>query len=310
MGKDGVAVTEPLYVKRKPSTAVMLSLLSTGLGHIYCGRFATGLTLFFVSLLPAPFALAAALSRNPNTVLAGVLLPCLLVVVAYLYAVFASYRLAKTIGEQYELRDYNRGLVYLLFVVGGIVYAATITLFVRENVFEAHYCPTESMAPTLRKGDRFLVNKIRRGGLPRRGELVVFHPPQDRELRFVKRVIGLPGDVVRVQGNEIYVNGRKLAHRPVPASDETRPQVESHHVVYEDNGTVTYRIQWAPDAAETVAYPAAKIPEGHCFVLGDNRGLSVDSRRFGFVPLGDILGTAEYIYFPARDWSRFGAIGE
>ena len=51
-------------------------------------------------------------------------------------------------------------------------------------------------------------------------------------------------------------------------------------------------------------------PQGHCFVLGDNRGLSLDSRKFGFVPLGDILGRAEYIYFPARDWSRFGAVGK
>jgi signal peptidase I len=266
--------------------------------------------LFFASLLPAPFALAAALSRDPNLVLAGVLLPCLLVVLVYLYAVFASYRLAKKTGEQYELRDYNRGIVYLLFVAGGIVYGATISLFVRENVFQAHYCPTESMAPTLCQGDRFLVNKVRQDSLPSRGELIVFHPPQDRKLRFVKRVIGLPGETLRVQGNEIYVNGRKFEHRPVPASDEARSQGGSQLVVYEDNGTVTYRIQRAPDAAETVAYPATKIPEGHCFVLGDNRENSLDSRCFGFVPLGDILGRAEYIYFPARDWSRFGAVGK
>ena len=310
MEKGGVAVTETLGLKRNPSTAVMLSLLSTGLGHIYCGRFVTGLALFFASLLPAPFALAAALSRSSNMVLAGVLLPCLLVVAAYLYAIFASYRLAKKMGERYELRDYNRGSVYALFVAGGLIYAATISLFVRENVFEAHYCPTESMAPALCKGDRFLVNKIRRGGLPRRGELVVFHPPQDRERRFVKRVVGLPGETLQVQGNEVYVNGRKLAHRPIPASDEARAQGGDRQLVYEDNGTVTYRIQWASEAAKTVAFPAAKIPEGHCFVMGDNRGLSVDSRSFGFLPLGDILGRAEYIYLPAHAWSRFGAIGE
>lgn len=303
-------MTEARNGKRKPSTAVTLSMLSTGLGHIYCGRFATGLALFFASLLPAPFALAAALSRSPDTVAVGVLLPCLVVVIVYLYAIAASYRLAKRIGQEYELRDYNRGIVYGLFVVGGIVYAATIALAIRANVFEAYYCPTESMAPTIRKGDRFLVNKVLQRRLPRRGDLIVFLPPHDRELRIVKRVIGLPGDTVRVEGNEVYVDGRKLAHRPAPAPDEAPAPAGNRQVVYEANGGAAYRIQWSAAAAETAVYPATKVPEGHCFVLGDHRDLSLDSRRFGFVPLGDILGRAEYIYFPAQSWSRFGAIKE
>jgi len=302
-------VTEVPCAKRKPSTAVLLSMLSTGLGHIYCGRFVTGLGLFFVSLLPAPFALAAAMSRSPHTVLAGVLLPCLLVVVVYLYAIVASYFVAKRSDEQYELKDYNRGGAYALFIVGGMIYAATITLFIRENVFQAYYCPAESMAPTLYKGDRFLVNKVVQRGVPARGDVIVFLAPHQREQRFVKRVIGLPGDTVRVQRNEVYVNGRQLEHRPVSTPGQTPARGGKDRAVDESNGAVTYRIQCASDASGTTDYPTTEVPQGHCFVLGDNRGLSFDSRRFGFVPLGDILGKAEYIYFPAKDWSRFGEIG-
>jgi signal peptidase I len=310
MRKGGVTVTEALLAKRKPATAVWLSMLSTGLGHIYCGRFTTGLALYFVSLLPAPFALGAALSQNPRTVMAGVLLPCLLVVAVYLYAIVASYFLAKRIGERYELKDYNRGAVYVLFVVGGLVYGATIALFIRANVFEAYHCPTASMEPTLLKGDRFLVNKLSQRSTPLRGALIIFLAPQDRTVRFVKRVIALPGDTVQVQGNEVYVNGRQLPHRPLPATDESLDRAGKRRLVYEDNGTISYRIQEASDGADTAAYPATEVPQGHCFVLGDNRESSVDSRRFGLVPLGDILGKVEFIYLPARDWSRFGAIGQ
>jgi signal peptidase I len=308
MGKGGVTVTEAVLAKRQPATAVWLSMLSTGLGHMYCGRFTTGLALFFAALLPAPFALAAALSPSPHLVLAGVLLPCLLVVLVYLYAIVASYFLAKKTGAQYELRDYNRGGVYLLFVGGGLVYAATITLFIRANVFEAYRCPTASMEPTLLRGDQFLVNKLAQRRVPHRGDLIIFLAPQDRALRFVKRVIALPGDTVKVDGNAVSVNGRQWEHRPVPATDKAVVPDGNRRLVYEDNGTVAYRIQEAAEGSETAAHPATAVPPGHCFVLGDNRDFSMDSRCFGLVPLGDILGTVEFIYLPAQDWSRFGAI--
>ena len=139
--------------------------------------------------------------------------------------------------------------------------------------------------------------------------MIVFLAPNKREQRFVKRVIGLPGDTVRVQGNEVYVNGRQLEHRPVSTPGLTLAPGGKDGAVDEYNGAITYRIQCASDASGTTDHPTTEVPQGHCFVLGDNRGLSFDSRRFGCVPLGDILGKAEYIYFPAKDWSRFGEIG-
>jgi signal peptidase I len=308
--KGGDVMSDLACTKRKPSKAVFLSLFCTGLGHIYCGRFTTGLALFFNSLLPAPFAAAAAFSKNPSAILPGLILPCLFVVAVYLYAIIDSFRLARKSGEHYELKDYNRGIVYVLFVIAGIVYPVTIAMYIRANIFEAFYCPAESMSPTLLMGDRFLVNKYFQRKLPHRGDIIVFIAPDNRNLRYVKRVIGLPGDTVKIDGKEVFVNNRKMDHQPIHASD--RPPVENSagEITLETNGEVAYGIQMSDDAANIASYPETKVPEGHCFVMGDNRNHSLDSRRFSFVPLGDILGKAEYIYWPAKQWSRFGAIGE
>lgn len=301
-------MTEGVQATRQPATAAMLSMLGTGLGHIYCGRFATGLALFFTSLLPVPFAAVAGLSQDPATMLLGIILPCGLVVAVYFYAIVASYRWARRIGDDYELRDYNRGVVYGLFIMAGILYPVAIVTHLRDNVCEAFYSPGHSMSPTLLRGDRFLVNKMLGRRLPRRGDIIVFLNPENRAVRYVKRVIGLPGDTVAVRGNDVHVNGRKLEREPAEDADRALREDSSAELAYETNGEATYRIRLAAHASATAAYPETKIPQGHCFVLGDNRGESLDSRRFGFVPLGDILGKAQYIYAPAKRWSRLGRI--
>jgi signal peptidase I len=299
-------MAETALVKRNPSTAATLSLFCTGLGHIYCGRFATGLALSFSWLLPVPFAVAAAFSQNPRTILPGLLLPCVLLLLVYLWAIVDSYRLARTIGEHYQRKDYNRAIVYALFIGAGVIYPATVALHVRAMLFEAMYCAGEGMSPTIAKGDRFMVNKLVERQLPARGDVVVFVAPDKRDLQYVKRVIGLPGDTVAVAGNDVFVNGQKLDHQPSPAP--FGDAAGGGAIVYETDGEAAYAIQPAADGA-AASFPEAKVPAGHCFVLCDNRSESTDSRQFGFVPLGDILGKAQYLYWPASGWTRFGAIG-
>ncbi len=306
--KGNIAMTEVNQRKRRPSTAVVLSMLCTGLGHIYCGRFSVGLALNLVALLPVPFAVAAAYLPNPRAGLMALILACAFVLAVYLYAIVDSCRLARRIGEHYELKDYNRGIVYFLFIVAGIIHAPAVAMYIRASVLEAFYCPSDSMSPTLQRGDRFLVNKLLQRKLPHRGDVVVFLCPDNRDLRYVKRVIALPGDTVSMQGNEVYVNGNKLEHQQVPISDRAPADKSAVELVQETDGEATYRIQLRADTAKADTYPETKVPQGHCFVLGDNRSHSEDSRHYGFVPLGDILGPAQFLYWPAKSWSRFGAI--
>jgi signal peptidase I len=191
-----------------------------------------------------------------------------------------------------------------------VTVAIAIALYFRGNVMEAFYCPSDSMTPTILKGDRFLANKLVQRQQPNYGDIVVFLGPGSRDKVFVKRVVGLPGDTVAVRGRDVLINGQKLTRQPVsPLSDGSRSDHEGQ-IERETNGDSTYEVQFG-DAEDKIAdYPETKVPGGNCFVLGDNRDHSDDSRKFGVVPLGDILGKAEYLHFPVSNWSRFGAIGK
>jgi signal peptidase I len=301
-------------VRRVPATARKLSWFCPGLGHIYCGQFTTGLVLLVLSLLPAPVLVAAVFSKNPSVILWGVVGAVVFSLGVFIYALISSSRLARYIGDDYAPKDYNNGVVYLIFALGNMYFAITvaiaIALYFRGNVMEAFYCPSESMSPTILKGDRFLANKLVQRKQPHYGDIIVFLGPGSRDNVFVKRVVGLPGDTVAIRGHDVLINGRKLTQQPVShLNDASRPEQENR-IEREANGEATYQIQFS-DAEDKIAdYPETKVPSGNCFVLGDNRDHSDDSRKFGMVPLGDILGKAEYLYFPVSDWSRFGAIGK
>lgn len=317
-------MTEVKYAKRSPAAAVTLSMLCLGLGQIYCGRLAAGLALMLAETLPIVLVMVPLITNNVNVVfLLAVMLPSVFWACLYCYGATNSYQLAKRLGSNYELKDYNRGIVYALFVatniVGSLAVSPAVTVFVREQVAEGFYGANDNMNPTILRGDRFLVNKLVQRKLPQRGDIVTFLNPENRDMRCVRRVVGLPGDTVAIRGNDVFVNGQKLKHEPIvttdsagtPAghADNITPTRSASEGQYETNAHATYQIQLATaDSAKAVDYPETKVPPSHCFVLGDNRSQVEDSRRFGFVPLGDILGKAQYIYWPAQHWSRFGPI--
>ena len=145
-----------------------------------------------------------------------------------------------------------------------IVISAILIIF----VVQAFYIPSESMEPTLKPGDRILVNKfIYNFRDPKRQEIIVFDYPLEPDRKFVKRVIATPGDRVKIKEGKVFVNGEQLEEEYVP----------------EDSYT---------DFAEV------KVPENNYFVLGDNRNNSKDSRYWGFVPEDNIVGHPIIIFWP------------
>jgi signal peptidase I len=297
---------------RFPWVALALSFLSSGVGHIYCGRIVKGLFLYSARFLLPLVCILAALAQPSIGVLLGlVLLPAAATVIIYFYSPIDAYVIAKRAGSDYKLKDYNRASLYWLLIAIQLTYPVALTWGIREYVYEAFLIPARSMSPNFLAGDRILVNKRPfRDGFPERGDVVVFRAPPSEEGRtWIKRVIGVAGDRIVIKGPEIEVNGKKLERERVPTESiaQLRQQAEGD-VYYESNAGRRYRVLFADDSVEGSARDEidVTVPDRSVFVLGDNRDRSKDSLQFGSIHVGDVIGYVDYIYFPAETWSRFG----
>ena len=301
---------EPRYRKRSPWIAALLSVLCTGLGHIYCGRIVMGLGLFALTTLFVPVQTSLLLFGYSAILVILTVVLGLISMVVSIYAVISSFRLARSLGADYQLKEYNHPIVYLaFFLIVGFIAPVSAAHVLRDNVAEAFYCPAESMLPNIIKGDRFLADKrAYRDDKPQYGEVIVFRNPLDRKSNYVKRVIALPGDRVEVRNGQVLVNGKLLTQKSTDHSIMGPGEMVEGAELYEEiNGSRRYMIlkDKAP-SAEKQDFPETEVPPAHVFVLGDNRDHSLDSRKFGFVPIGDIKGRVQFLYWPVGRWSRFG----
>ena len=163
-------------------------------------------------------------------------------------------------------------LVFTAFVAFVLVFG-----FVRPFVVEAYRIPTESMVPTLEVGDRVLASKfIYRIFEPERGDIVVFDSVNEDDQTLIKRVVGVAEDEIQVQGGVLYVNDEAQEEPYLNDADQFRSY-----------------------------YGPTVVPEGHIFVMGDNRGNSADSRVFGPLPLENLKGEAFMRFWPV---SKTGTI--
>lgn len=298
---------------RFPWVALALSFLSSGVGHIYCGRIVKGLFLYAARfLLPLLFIFAAFMQPSGGVFVTLILVPAVVTVLIYLYSPIDAYAVARRTAADYKLKEYNRSSVYWLLIAMQLAYPVALIWGVREYVYEPFLIPTRSMSPNFLAGDRILVNKRRLGGgFPERGDVVVFRAPASESgYTWIKRVIGVAGDRVVIQGKEIQVNGKRLERERVPADSiaSIRQQVEGD-VYTESNSGRQYRVVFADDESLD---PSATddidvvVPDRSVFVIGDNRVRSKDSRHIGAIHVGDVIGYVDYLYYPAETWSRFG----
>ena len=194
--------------------------------------------------------------------------------------------------------------------IEAIVVAFAIALIIRTFVIQAFKIPSGSMIPTLQIGDHILVNKFLLGtpvdvpftnihlfrmpGLrkPHRGDIIVFKYPEDPTRDFIKRVIGIEGDVIESKDKTLFVNNRKLIESYAQHVDSF---IKPSAMDKRDNfGPIT-------------------VPKDSVFVMGDNRDQSYDSRFWGFVDLSKVKGKAIIIYWSwdsDNTWVRFNRIGE
>lgn len=243
--------------------------------------------------------------------------------------------------------DYARSMVPVVVVV----------LLLRSFLFEPFRIPSDSMMPTLQDGDFILVNKFRYGlrlpvlntkvlevDQPARGDVIVFRYPPEPAINYIKRVVGLPGDRIKVIADRIYVNDVPLAEKDLGRySDscyenmrltEVQTGEHSHQVL---SCQTPFGVVGSPlpscnrgiergyqcvDSEQNAAlagqpdsgdYDEVTVPAGNYLVIGDNRDNSADGREWGFVPEANLVGSARRVWFnfdwqrrPIITWSRIG----
>lgn len=214
-----------------------------------------------------------------------------------------------------------------------VVIAILLALTFRSLAFEPFHIPSGSMKPTLLIGDYLFVSKYSYGysrfsfplslplfegriwaDTPQRGDIVVFRPPHLPRVDFIKRVIGLPGDTVQMKEGRLYLNGRLVPQKRtedfVDDDNPTRLKRVARFIETLPNG-VSYEVLDAVANSATDNTRLFTVPEGHYFMVGDNRDNSQDSRAVGgftFVPLDHIIGRAEAIFFSIGDGANFWQI--
>ena len=163
-----------------------------------------------------------------------------------------------------------------------ITIALVLAFFIRTFIAEPRYIPSDSMLPTLETGDRLVVEKVSyRFSSPKFGDIVVFQPPPELQRRgysqdqaFIKRIIGTPGDTLKIDNGKVYLNGNILQENYIK-----EPPLQAFQLV--------------------------RVPQNQYFMMGDNRNDSNDSRYWGFLPKKNMIGKATFRFWPL---DRIGTI--
>lgn len=179
------------------------------------------------------------------------------------------------VKERNEIWEWVKALI-IAFLLAFVVRALLLTPIEVKGA---------SMEPTLHSQERMFVTKI---GDVKRFDIVVFHATEEKD--YIKRVIGLPGDRVEYKDDMLYINGKLYKE---PYLDESKKQITDGPL------TGSFTLSETPVGSEVV-------PEGHIFVMGDNRRRSKDSRHIGAVPIESIVGTTKFVFYPLNEIKVIG----
>src|SRR5215813_10944376 len=214
-------------------------------------------------------------------------------------------------------REYARPFLFVVIV---------LTAF-RSSVADWNDVPTGSMRPTIIEGDRIFVNKlaydlkvpfttwhIAQWDNPHRGDIVVFFSPYDGQ-RLVKRVIGLPGDIIELRDNSLVINGEPVKYQPIEQEllrDLSQTERSKGLFASEQLPGLSHVVAAKPNVRSLRSFAPYTVPQGHYFVMGDNRDDSFDSRYWGAVARDRIVGRATTVvlsfdrqHFWQPRWHRF-----
>lgn len=210
--------------------------------------------------------------------------------------------------------------------------AFLLAILIRHVLIEAYRIPSSSMEPTLKAGDYIFVNKASYGvsipfmnaklfqpDRPDRGDVVVFEIDSNPNQRFIKRVLAVPGDSILFNGKRWVLNGKPIGRQKLGALEywdrETRERVRGtteKHSIKEVSFEILKSYRMFPNRRQEWWGKVFKVPDGHVFVLSDNRNSGTDSRHYGYVPIANLKGRALFVslswdgHEQSFRWARFG----
>ena len=222
-----------------------------------------------------------------------------------------------------KLYKFNNLASYTTELLASLFPILFIVLFIRSFIIEPFRIPSGSMIPTLLVGDFIVVNKYKYGvrvplinkliyenHYPNRGDVIVFQYPENTNVNYIKRVVGIPGDNIEYINKTLFVNGKPLLLKKINNLGPENDNLSNGIIYSENNGTKEYLILNNSDSAIDFKY---NVPDDNYFVLGDNRDNSNDSRYWGTVHKNNLIGEAFMIWMywnPKSDIRIFDRVGK
>lgn len=302
--KEAAAVP-PTTAKRRWWAALLLFVVAAS-GYLYVGRpgkyFAC--LAFYALLIVMMFLLPGALLSQPAVFLSVIAVALAVAILIIVDIISLSRR-----QPHYELRWYNRWWIYLAsFLIGGLLSLLPDILGGQASQSVRTYSiPSLSGMPALQVGDIIVVNNhAYRQAKPKRGDVVVFSLPVKKNVNWIKRVVGLPGERIQMKNGLLYINGTAVKRTPAGQFERAGHPPLNQFREELPGGRTYLTLDRGQSVADNSA--ALSVPADHYFVMGDNRDNSTDSRfsQIGPVPVSHISGRATGIIF-ALSVGRIGA---
>lgn len=313
--------------RRKIWLATLMELLCPGLGHLYSGRLRLG--IFWALAQFVILAMALLLPRLHVSLWGSLIALVVMSATHFLARTLSVIWCTRASGSAFKLRPYNKVLVYVVWFA--VITAGTSAIDISEHGIESFRIPTDSMLPGIMSGDYVLANNaLSHEELAEPGTPVTFVFPTDSALAntqgqsecidadtlqrrppplFIQRVVAGPGDVVEVRKEALFINGGR-----VPVQDLKKEVSGLYLKPYrftgrEVSGERSYPITYL-SAGSASGFAPYTVPEGHVWVMGDNRDASSDSRCWGPVPIQNLRGRVEHIHYSTEPqgtrWERVG----
>lgn len=293
---------------RKPWVAVLMGFVLPGFGQLYNGELNKAIWYFIAFVLVSvPGVALVALHIPKGAMIYALIIGVLLALGIWGYGMVDAREAAQRKQDYRPRRWQVSGVYALVFILCNVLALPLLISYVRTYQVASFYIPSASMAPSVLEGDILFADK--RYNCPgckqaiARGDIAIFTYPNNRTQIYIKRIIGLPGDHIRIRDKEVFVNDKSLTQQESfdPASALGAKDLKGL-TVNEGYGDNHWQVVWT-DATLRPASGESNItvPAGEVFVMGDNRNATKDSRAFGSVPMHDVVGKATQLWFSKGD---------